>query len=281
VHELVSHRARLPAVRAPLGEADLLDPERVAALLADQEQERDPRAALMYHALTYGWLCGELIRRVDGRTVGRFFAQEVATPLGLELWLGLPAAEEHRVTTSQYGPRWGLSHGASPQRKAQDELLALIYDNPPIFPIDRLPWNTRAFRAAEIPGAGAIGTARSIARLYGCLARGGEIDGVRILAPQTIELGRTRLAHGTDPFGGGPIAFGVGFQLQTDSRHLGPPADAFGHDGAGGSVHAAWPTHRAGVSYAMNEMRDDPAGDPRARALLIATHDALLSARGS
>jgi CubicO group peptidase (beta-lactamase class C family) len=124
-----------------------------------------------------------------------------------------------------------------------------------------VPWNTRAFHAAEIPGGGAIGTARAIARLYGCLARGGEVDDVRTLAPQTIEVGRTQLAHGADPFAGGPIAFGVGVQLQTDSRHLGPSLDAFGHDGAGGSVQAAWPPHRAGVSYAMNEMRDDPAGD--------------------
>jgi Beta-lactamase len=175
--------ARLPAVRARLTEADLVDPERIAALLADQEPESDPRGALMYHALTFGWLCGELVRRVDGRTIGRFFAEEVATPLRLELWIGLPAEEEHLVTKLQYGSKWGLSPGASPQPKAQDALLASICDNPPIFPIDDVPWNTRTFHAAEIPGGGAIGTARAIARLDGCLARGGEIDDVRILAP--------------------------------------------------------------------------------------------------
>jgi CubicO group peptidase (beta-lactamase class C family) len=241
VQEVVSHRARLPAVRARLTEADLVDPERIAALLADQVPESDRSGALMYHALTFGWLCQELVRRVDGRTIGRFFAEEVATPLRPELWIGLPAEEEHLVTKLRYGSKWGLSPGASPQRKAQDALLALIYDNPPILPIDDVPWNTRAFHAAEIPGGGAIGTARAIARLCECLARGGGIDDVRILAPQTIEVGRTQLAYGADPFAGGPIAFGVGFQLQTDSRHLGPPPDAFGHDGAGGSVHAAWP----------------------------------------
>jgi hypothetical protein len=107
----------------------------------------------------------------------------VATPLRLELWIGLPAEEEHLVTKLQYGSKWGLSPGASPQPKAQDALLASICDNPPIFPIDDVPWNTRTFHAAEIPGGGAIGTARAIARLDGCLARGGEIDDVRILAP--------------------------------------------------------------------------------------------------
>jgi CubicO group peptidase (beta-lactamase class C family) len=275
VRDVVSHTARLPAVRTPLVERDMTDPQWLAALLAGQEQERDPRAAFIYHGMTFGWLCGELIRRVDGRTLGRFFAEEIAAPLELDVWIGLPAEHEQRVSRLHYGPRWGLNPIAAPERREHDELLGLIWDNPPIFPPDHIPWNTRAFHAAEIGAAGAIGTARSIARLYGCLARGGEIDGVRILAPETIELGRTQLSGGHDPLSDQPMAFGIGFQLQTERPRFGAPHDAFGHDGAGGSIHCAWPSHRTGISYAMNEMRDDPDGDPRSQTLLAALLTAL------
>jgi CubicO group peptidase (beta-lactamase class C family) len=244
-------------VRARLTEADLVDPERIAALLADQEPESDPRGALMYHALTFGWLCGELVRRVDGRTIGRFFAEEVATPLRLELWIGLPAEEEHLVTKLQYGSKWGLSPGASPQPKAQDALLASIYDNPPIFPIDDVPWNTRTFHAAEIPGGGAIGTARASRASMAASPAAGRST---MYAPCAAD--DRGGAHATR-------AWCRSLRRRSDRlrRRLSaadrqpppePPARAFGHDGAGGSVHAAWPSHRAGVSYAMNVMRDDP-----------------------
>ena len=106
VSDVVSHQARMPAVRTPLTVHDMTDGERIAALLAAQPQETDPRAAGAYHGMTYGWLCGELIRRVDGRTVGRFFADEIATPLGLEIWIGLPPTLEHRVARLEFGRDW-------------------------------------------------------------------------------------------------------------------------------------------------------------------------------
>lgn len=270
VRDVVSHQARLPGVQAPLAEADLTEPGKIADLLAAQVPEPDPRAGLVYHALTYGWLAGELIRRVDGRSVGRFFADEVATPLGLDLWMGLPTAHEARVSTLEYAPDWGQSPAADPRRLADDELFHRIWRNPPIFPTDHIPWNSPNLHQAEIPGAGAIGTARSIARLYGCLAMGGEIDGITLLTPAALEQGRLPLADGINPFDGHPMAYGVGFQLQTSIRALGPASDAFGHDGAGGSVHAAWPRNGIGFSYCMNQLRDAETIDSRRRALLIA-----------
>jgi CubicO group peptidase (beta-lactamase class C family) len=275
VRELVSHTARLPAVETPLAESDLTDPQRLASLLAGQEQARDRRADFVYHALTYGWLCGELIRRIDGRSVGELFADEVAAPLDLELWIGLPAEFEERVSTLQYGPEWHRHSAAAAAGHAKDDLVRPIAENPPFLPAGHIPWNTRAFHAAEIAGAGAIGTARSIARLYGCLARGGEIDGVRILRSTTIDLGRAQISRGLDPYSTELMAFGVGFALQTERRPFGPPADAYGHGGAGGSAHCAWPSHRVGISYAMNQMRNDPAGDPRSEALLRALFGVL------
>ncbi len=268
VAELMSHRARMPGVAAPLKEDDLTDGPRLAELLAAQAQETDPRAAAMYHPLTYGWLAGELVRQVDGRSVGRFFAEEIAAPLGLDLWIGLPQELEPRVTTLVTDATWGMLLDA--ESLERDELLRRVWRNPPIFGDAELPWNRPAFHAAEIPGANAIGTARSVARLYGCLARGGELDGVRLLAPETLELGRRELSRFVDAGTDEQQAFGVGYELQIERMVLGPVPEAFGHTGAGGSIHAAWPEQRVGLSYVMNLMRDDPAGDPRSAELLSA-----------
>jgi CubicO group peptidase (beta-lactamase class C family) len=245
----------------------------MADLLAAQEQESDPRTEVIYHPFTYGWLCGELVRRVDGRSIGRFFAEEVAEPLGLELWIGLPEDQEHRVARLQYGSSWGESPTGRADPFPGDSLWACIWENPPVLgPPSPALWNTRALHATEMPGANAVGTARSLARLYGTLARGGELDGVRLLSPQTLELAQTQLSDGVDPFSPELLRFGIGFMLQTKDAPLGPAKVAFGHNGAGGSCHGAWPEQRVGFSYAMNEMRDDLDGDDRVSALLGALH---------
>jgi CubicO group peptidase (beta-lactamase class C family) len=274
VADVVSHRVRMPGVRTPVDEDAFLDARGMAARLAAQPQETDPRTAVVYHPITYGWLCAELVRRADpaGRSVGRFLADEVVGPLGLELWLGLPAQLEERVATLRYGPEWGLSVGREDPFPG-DALWTAIWANPPLFPPgEPPPWNRRAWHAAEIPAANAIGTARSLARIYGALACGGALDGARLLSPQGVARASAQLSAGTDAFTDEPLAFGVGFELQTGAATFGPAAQAFGHTGAGGSVHGAWPAQRTGFSYAMNELRDDPEGDPRARALLAALH---------
>jgi CubicO group peptidase (beta-lactamase class C family) len=288
VAQLVSHRARMPGVLTPLRKSDMTDDRRVATLLAAQPQESDPRAVAIYHPATFGWLCGELVRRVDGRSVGRFLAEEVAGPLDLEVWIGLPDTHERRVSRlvdvpgAEAGPERGdddcganASPGHADDDYASDPLLSSV-SNPRPDAAEPIMWNEPAFHKAEIPGAGGIGTARSIARLYAALARGGEIDGVSLMRPETIALGRAELSRFVDPLGHDPLAFGAGFELQTELARLGPPADAFGHTGYGGSVHGAWPKQRLGFSYAMNGLRDgDPIEDPRARALLAAVFDSL------
>jgi CubicO group peptidase (beta-lactamase class C family) len=277
VLDVASHQAGLPGVRRRLVEEDVLDPRSLATMLAVQPRETDPRAVVTYHPLTYGWLCGEIVRRVDGRSIGRFFAEEVAAPLDLEVWIGLPPALESRVSRLAQSSRWGEG-GWDADAFAVDELLRRIWDNPPLFAAGRIPWNAPAWHRAEIPGAGAIATARSMAKLYGCLALGGELDGVRLLRAETLERGRRPVSARWDPIAEGDQVFGTGFELQSSVRTLGPAVDAFGHCGAGGSVHAAWPSLAAGVSYAMNEMRDDDRVDARAQALLDATHAALTGA---
>jgi CubicO group peptidase (beta-lactamase class C family) len=248
----------------------------MAALLAAQPQESDPRAVAVYHPLTFGWLCGELVRRVDGRSVGRFLAEEVAGPLDLEVWIGLPDTHERRVSRLVYAPDWEPQPKHGDDDGSRDELLWSVHDNPQDDRTKPIMWNSPEVQKAEIPGAGGIGTARSIARLYGALARGGEIDGVRLMRPDTIALGRTELSRFIDPLEDDSLAFGAGFELQAEIARFGPPTDAFGHTGFGGSVHGAWPTQRLGFSYAMNQVREnDPADDPRSQTLLRTLFDVL------
>lgn len=272
VAEIVSHRGRLPGLRSPVSEQDILDPRKMADVLAAQEPESDPRAQVIYHPFTYGWLCGELVRRVDGRSIGRFFAEEVAAPLGLEVWIGLPAEQEPRVAVLRFSPDWGQSPVGQPDPFPGDRLWASIWQNPRVLEQSPAPWNTPAMHATELPGANGIGAVRSIARLYGALACGGEIDGVRLLSPQTLELAQTQLSFGRDAYTEELLRFGIGFMLQTEDAPLGPAKVAFGHNGAGGSCHGAWPQERVGFSYAMNDMRDDPQGDDRVSSVVEALY---------
>ena len=258
VRHVVSHTAGLPGLRRGYQAADLLDGRARAADIAAEPPFWPPGSRLAYHAMSYGWLCDELIRRTDGRSVGRFFAEEVAAPLGLELWIGLPAEQERRVAQLHRAEDFGITYlGEGPE-----PLLEALYGSL----LREFRWNEPAFHQAEIPGGNAIGAARSIARLYGNLDR--------ILDADTILLGRTQLARDRCAVTRRPYASGVGFELQTELRRFGPPDDAFGHTGSGGSTHGAWPTERVGFSYAMTELRAE-ATDDRGNRLLAALHQAL------
>jgi CubicO group peptidase (beta-lactamase class C family) len=279
VADLVSHRARLPAMRVKVDEEELAEPVKMAELLAAQAPETDRRCGFIYHAITYGWLCGELLRRVDGRSLGRFFAEEIAEPLGLEIWIGLPPERLADVATMVYSADFAPDIEHESALIAEDDLLNAICNNPVLYPPDRVIWNSPRLLSAEIPAINGVGTPRSVARLFGCLARGGEIEGVRLLEPETIEVGRRELSRGHNVLGSGPIAFGFGFQLQTSTRTYGPPADAFGHDGFGGSRVGAWPSDRVGFCYAMNYMMPDDRPDPRGKALLWALYSCVEGTR--
>jgi len=263
VAQVASHTAALPGLRDGFSADDLLDPVGMEELVAAEAPFWEPGTKLAYHALTYGWLCDGLVRRVDGRSAGRFFADEVAGPLRLELWIGLPPEHEARVARLVPAPDYGITYlGDGPE-----PLLEAVYGELVTRPG---PWNEPAFHAAEIPAANAIGSARSIARLYGCLASGG----APLLSEETVRLGRTELSRGPCAITRRPYAYGVGFELQTELAAFGAAPDAFGHTGSGGSVHGAWPAERVGFSFAMNELQPE-ARDRRARRLLAALAEGL------
>jgi CubicO group peptidase (beta-lactamase class C family) len=239
----------------------------MADKVAAQTPSVDPRARLCYHAFTFGWICGELVRRVDGRSVDVFFREEVAEPLGLELWLRVPDEFEARVATLELAHTWPASRQLRAEVHRDDPLLRSIWGNPPLFAPETFAWNSHAVRSAGVPAVGAIGATRSIAKLYASLGE--------LLSFETLRLATSTLSQGRDEAHDQDRRFGVGFELQTDARLLGPPEDAFGHTGAGGSVHGCWPSAGLGFSYAMNLLRDDEGEESRAAALLGALEEAI------
>jgi CubicO group peptidase (beta-lactamase class C family) len=260
VRHVVSHTAGIEGLRRRRSIEELVDDRAMARAIAAEPSYSQPGERLAYHALTWGWLCGELVRRVDGRSVGSVVAEEISTPLGLDLWLGLPADIESRVRPVARAPDYGVT-----VLDGDPEHLADVYCGL----LGTFLWNDPRVWAAEIPAANAIGTARSLARLYGDLVSSDPL----LLRPETVDLGRTELSRGSCAVTGRPYAFGAGWELQAMSA-LGSPEDAFGHTGSGGSSHGAWPSERVGFSFIPGELWPE-ARDDRARRLLSALHSSL------
>jgi CubicO group peptidase (beta-lactamase class C family) len=266
VRHALSHTAGVPGLKSSFSRDDILDSETMTARVAAEPPFWPPGEQLAYHALTYGWICGELIRRTDGRSPGRFLAEEVVEPLGLEAWLGLPQELEPRVATLVARSDFGVTVvGDEPA-----PLLSALYgrDN------GQVDWNAPEVHRVEIPAGNAIATARAMAWLYGWLARGGTLDGVTLLEPESVERGRTELSRGVCAITRRPYAFASGFELTTELGRLGPEQDAFGHTGSGGSTHGAWPGLQTGFSYVMTELRPELADD-RGPLVLAALRDVL------
>jgi CubicO group peptidase (beta-lactamase class C family) len=258
VRDCLSHTARLPAITQPVTIPEITDSASMARFLARQAPSSDPRAVLAYHPLTFGWLCGELIRRVDGRSLGEFFAGEFASAMSLDIWIGLPSDLGRRVATLELAPSWPADAEADPQ--SRDPMWRAINANPPVFDRKHFPWNSRDYHAAGIPGAGAIASARSMARFYARLPD--------VLSPRALRMAQTPLSAGTSALTGEKTRFSTGFQLQVGDR-FGPVSEAFGHAGAGGSLHGTWPEQRIAFSYVTSLLRGDDRDD-RARSLLRA-----------
>ena len=259
IRHAVSHTAGVPGLRNGFSIEEALDAPTMSAAVAAEAPFWAPGSRLAYHAFTYGWICDGLVRRVDGRSVGRLFADEVAGPLGLDLWIGLPASEEERVVALERADGYGVTVIGD----ATPPMLAALYGD---F-LNGFRWNDPALHRTELAAANAIGTARSVASLYGSLDR--------VLSPETIRLGRCELSRDTCAVTGRPYAFGVGFELQTDLASFGPPAAAFGHTGSGGSTHGAWPDERAGFSFVPLRLCAE-AQDDRRGLLLRALHEAVM-----
>jgi CubicO group peptidase (beta-lactamase class C family) len=278
VRWLLSHRAGLPAIRRPLPAEALFDWAAMTAALAETEPWWTPGSRHGYHAITYGYLVGEVIRRVVGRTVGAFLRDEVTGPLGADFFIGVPPEADARA--AQVLPEPPPAPGDA---TIWDTILAdpesvsgRAFLNPPR-PPDLV--NTRAWRAAEIPAANGHASARGVARVYAALARGGELDGVRLLAPATIERAVEEQARGRDAVLTVPTRFATGFMLGLPGGlfDCGPGRHTFGHPGRGGSIGFADPDARIGFGYVTNQYVTGTARHPdrRGSSLVDAVYAAL------
>ena len=276
VRWLLSHRAGLPAIRRSLPAEALFDWEAMTGALAETAPWWTPGERHGYHAIAYGHLVGEVMRRVDGRTVGAFLRDEVAGPLRADFFIGVPAEVDGRAAEVLPPPPPGEPTIWDTLLADPESVSGRTFLNPPR-PLGLV--NTRAWRAAEIPAANGHTSARGVARVYAALARGGELDGVRLLAPATIERAIEEQSRGRDAVLTLPTRFATGFMLGMPGGifNCGPGRRTFGHPGHGGSIGFADPDARIGFGYVTNQYVTGTAPHPdrRVPSLVDAMYAAL------
>ncbi len=281
VRDALAHRAGVPALDAPLHPAQAQDGNSGPRALAAQAPFWAPGSDHGYHAQTYSWLIGELVRRASGgRSIGRYVAEEIARPLGLDLWIGLPAAEERRVgriAAVETPP----SPAAAGLRTRPKRNVTEAYEDPASLTrrafgaIDPPPEeNDPGYHAAQLPASGGIATARSLARFYAALIGEVEGPGARLFAPATLTSARTPESEGPDRVLVVNTRFGLGFMLHGPAAPLLSPG-SFGHPGRGGSLGFADPGEGVAFGYVTNGMQQNVTADPRAQALVRALRECL------
>jgi CubicO group peptidase (beta-lactamase class C family) len=273
VRYVLDHRAGLPVVTAALPRGAMFDREAMTNALAAQAPLWEPGTQAGYHIHTQGFLLSEIVRRVTGRTMARYFKDEIAGPLKADYQIGgLSDADQARCAELQpvlEGTLFAIKDNEP------DTLLGKAFAQNP----DE-PWpvtlNSKAWREAEISSANGHGNARAVARIYGCVARGGELDGVRLLSPAGIERMRAEQHNMTEVMQQRPYHQGLGVLLNTAGAvWMGPNPKAFGHHGIGGSIGMADPEARLGISYSVNRMHARGDNGPRARRLIEAVYASL------
>ncbi|WP_433455892.1 serine hydrolase domain-containing protein [Streptomyces sp. CA-142005] len=277
VRHLLAHRAGVPVLDRPLSPAEAADPDLGAAAVAAQAPVWEPGTDHGYHAQTYSWLTGELIRRITGRPVGEWLAKEIAGPVGADLWLGLPQSEHARV--GRVGPV-EPPEAAGGLKTRPKRAVAEAYADPDSLTrrafaaITPLPdENDPAYRAAALPASNGIATADGLARFYASLI--GEVDGgTRLFTPQTRELARAEQSAGPDRVLVVGTRFGLGYMLHGAASPLLSPG-SFGHPGRGGALAFADPETGIAFGYVTNGFRKSVTADPRAQALVRAVRTAL------
>ncbi|MBF6332877.1 beta-lactamase family protein [Nocardia transvalensis] len=274
VRWLLSHQAGLPVLDKPVPLSDALAWDPMVEALAAQRPVWTPGTAHGYHGRTFGWLVGEVIRRVSGRSVGRFVAEEIAGPLGMDFFIGLPCAERERVSRLVFAPKpdpTAISIDQVPEHLR--EMFAAAQDPDSLtnraFAVTEPPdpdFDAPAVQAAEIPSSNGIGTARGLARMYAALI--GEVDGLRLLSAETLADATREQASGIDRVMLIPDAYASGYMLPTAEFTLGGP-DSFGHPGRGGSLAFADPRRGIAFAYVTNHIVEGSL-DPRAADLVAA-----------
>ena len=266
VSHLMSHSAGLSGWKERITTEDLYDWDKVTALLAAQAPLWPPGSQPGYHAISQGYLVGEVVRRITGKSLGTFFREEIAEPLGADFHIGLPASEDGRVA-ELIPPVAGTGAGEG----QQNEIQRITFNNPVI---DVSATRTRGWRGAEIPAAGGTGNARSIAQVHAILANGGVAQGKRFMSEAGCRKALELQIEGDDLMLGRGARYGMGFGLSGGIVPLPGPNMIF-WGGYGGSLVIIDMDQRTSFGYAMNRMQGTTTGDMRALGLAMAMWTAL------
>jgi len=269
IRQLLAHRAGLAAIGRELPEGALYRWDAVIDALAEQEPWWTPGAGHGYHVHTFGFLAGELVRRVSGEPIGSFLRREVADELGVELSFGLARAKRTRRAEYVFDAARSSALMGARLRPRDASLRERAYLNPP-GAMGLGTVNTVAWQDAELPSANLHADARGLARVYDALITGKPA----LLDPWVLHEATSEASVGDDLVLGRPSRFGLGFQLSQRERPLGPNGCGFGHFGAGGSLAFADPNARVAFAYVMNH-GGPQWQDPRNRALVDAVYEAL------
>src|SRR6478735_10125353 len=277
VRHLLAHRSGVAALDTTLTPEEAADQVSGPRAVAEQRPQWEPGTDHGYHAQTYSWIVGELVRRVTGRTIGRWIAEEIARPLGLDFWFGLPEDEAHRI--GRIGPvEPPPAEGSGALRMRPKRSVVDAYGDPDSLTrrafgaIDPVPdENDPGYRAAELSASNGVATARGLARCYAAMI--GEVDGHRLFAPATLTLARTEESAGPDRVLVVNTRFGLGYMLHGPSAPLLGPG-SFGHPGRGGSLGFADPESGIALGSVTNGLQKGVTADPRAQALVRAVRSA-------
>jgi CubicO group peptidase (beta-lactamase class C family) len=269
VRHLLSHTSGVSGLDQPAVVEDLYDAEKAAARFAAQAPWWEPGTASGYHALNFGHLIGEVLRRITGTSLKQFVADEIAGPLGADFQIGAAEADWDRISP------------VIPPPPLPFDLAALGLDSPVVKtftgPVaDANNANTPGWRLADIGAANGHGNARSVARILSVISRGGEVDGIRLLRPETIDVIFREQSNGVDLVLGVPLRFGIGYGLpQLDTLPYIPDEKICYWGGWGGSVIIMDLGRRMTISYMMNKMGPGIIGSDRSERYVRAIYDAL------
>lgn len=267
IEQVLSHQAGLPAFEAPTTLEDLYDWHARCAALAGQKTRWTPGEKTAYHPITYGYLAGEIVRRVSGHSVGEFLQKELALPLQADFFIGLEPELDRRVATT-LAPKNLIDPSALPAI----EETRLSVTNPMLNPRAA---NTAQWRRAEMPALNGHASADAIARVYAMLANGGTFARRRLLSPATIERMTQVRSDRMDLTLGMAASWAAGVVLNGTTTFFGPNPRSYGHSGWGGSFGCADQEKRLAIGYVCNQMGPALVGDVRARELCAAVYSCL------
>ncbi len=275
---ILSHSAGIAVIEEPLPANAVFDWERMIAAIEKQRPLWEPGTQHGYHGTLFGFLVGELVRRISGKTVGTFFRDEVAGPLDADVHIGLPK-DQHARAVEMFSPSGPIPEESGEPASELEALLRSLRENPALWEAGRdwLGWLT-----AEIPSANGYGNARSVARVMSVLACNGEVDGLRLLGPDAVANAFRGEVHGRDlAFGGDPIQWGLGFQVVAEPTPFTPNLPTIGHGAIGGSGCAADLDARVSWAYISNNLLGPEEDGGRMYKIGSALYEALSDRSGT